>query len=90
MCANVMYITALLIEFAAICRPFHRYWVEEAQGHCGDIQLGIIAAAVVNLILDFLVVFLPMPMVWKLKMPASKKIGVSVVFGMGAVSVLHA
>jgi hypothetical protein len=84
MFANVLYLISLILEFSLICRPFRRYWIQEVEGTCGDIQLGILVAAIVNLSLDFLVIFLPMHVVWKLKMPTSKKVGVSVVFGMGA------
>lgn len=83
--ANLMYFTGVLIDFAAICRPFSFYWRSDIKGRCGNIQLGLLVIAIFNLILDFLLILLPMPVLWKLKMPTTRKIGVSIVFSMGAV-----
>lgn len=38
-----------------------------------------------NIIVDFMLLFLPMPLLWKLQMTRARKIGVSVVFANGAV-----
>lgn len=44
-----------------------------------------IAFAAVNTIIDNMIVFLPMPVVWRLHMPVKQKIGISCMFGPGLV-----
>ena len=38
-----------------------------------------------NIIVDFILLIMPMPLLWKLQMTTAKKIGVSIVFANGAV-----
>ena len=80
-----MYFIACLVDWAAICRPFSFYWRNDIKGVCGNLQQSMLVVAVFNLILDFLLILLPLPCLWKLKMPTHRKIGVSLVFSMGAV-----
>ncbi len=83
--ANVMFFIACLVDWAVICRPFNFYWRNDIKGICGNIQQSMLLVAVFNLILDFLLILLPLPCLWKLRMPTHRKIGVSIVFSMGAV-----
>jgi hypothetical protein len=52
-------------------------------GHCGDLASFGLYTAITTLISDAMVVVLPMPMLWRLQMETKRKIGLSVVFGMG-------
>lgn len=43
----------------------------------------VFAASVVNILTDFLVTVLPMPLIWSLKLPTRQRIAVISIFGLG-------
>lgn len=67
----------------AFCQPINYNWNKTISGSCGDIEEAELGAAGINMILDIVIVLLPLPLVWKLKMPIRKKIGISVTFALG-------
>ncbi|PQE06817.1 integral membrane protein [Rutstroemia sp. NJR-2017a BBW] len=73
-----------IIQCFAICRPFAYQWDKTIEGGtCGNQTLGILLVAILNLITDLIMVIMPMPMVWNLKMPRSKKLALMGMFGLG-------
>ncbi|KAL8665828.1 MAG: hypothetical protein Q9202_001950 [Teloschistes flavicans] len=54
-------------------------------GHCGDVKAFEWFTALWNLVADAMIVCLPMPVLWGLKMRTSKKIGLSLTFGVGTI-----
>ena len=66
-----------------ICWPIGLNWDKSLEGHCGSTVAEEIAFPVVNLVVDGLVVALPAPIIWSLKLPAKKKFGISCLFGLG-------
>lgn len=66
----------------ALCHPFRSGWHVTAQGHCGD---GYFPAAIVNLLIDVMIIALPLPCLWGLQMPVSRKISLTAIFSLGAV-----
>jgi hypothetical protein len=78
---------AFTLVRALICRPVAMNWdfsLAAQGGTCGNLNTMYRSLASIDLGLDLLVVFLPMPVVWTLHMAFSKKIAVSLVFGLGA------
>lgn len=78
---------AFTLVRALICRPVAMNWdfsLAAQGGKCGDLHTMYLSLASIDLVLDLLVVFLPMPVVWTLQMAFSKKIAISAVFGLGA------
>lgn len=52
-------------------------------GHCSSRHNGGIASGVMNVISDFSILILPLPIIWRLQMSWAKKSRVFAVFGMG-------
>lgn len=76
---------AFIFVRALICRPVAMNWdFLTPGGKCGDLHTMYLSLASIDLILDLLVVFLPMPVVWDLQMALSKKLAISAIFGLGA------
>lgn len=48
-----------------------------------DVAAAYISAAMINLILDLIVIALPMPVLWTLQMALLNKIAISAIFGVG-------
>lgn len=66
------------------CTPVHYYWNRTIPGHCvNDIDF-YIALAATNTLTDIILLVIPMPTVWALKVSRSKKLALSGVFVLGA------
>lgn len=81
---NFLFITSAILAECFICRPLSYRWeltIKDAS--CGNEQALKMYTASLNLLQDVIVVFLPMPVLWALKMAPHKKLGVSCIFGLG-------
>lgn len=68
----------------AMCSPRGKIWNPlMTTGHCYNSNASFQATGVFNVISDFVMLFLPMPALWKLQMPTRRKILMMTVFGMG-------
>ncbi|KAG8525603.1 uncharacterized protein KY384_009247 [Bacidia gigantensis] len=53
--------------------PISHYWYRTKPGHCLNTDTFLLGSGAVNTILDFLVIMLPIPLLWRLKTTASQK-----------------
>jgi hypothetical protein len=70
-----------------ICRPLSYFWNRwdmEHVGHCGDVQAHAFANAGVNIVLDIFTLILPITQVWNLHLGLKRKIGIMLMFSVGA------
>ncbi len=83
---TIALIFAVILESFLLCRPFKFTWDKEIQGGvCGNAVYAYLAISIINLVIDFAVVLLPMPILWKLQMPVGKKVAISAMLGLGIV-----
>ncbi|KAL8820699.1 MAG: hypothetical protein Q9223_001122, partial [Gallowayella weberi] len=83
---NALVFMTIVLGSCLICTPIlSSFDKSNPNGHCGDLQAFERYTAVMSLVLDAIIVVLPMPMLWSLQMKTQKKIGISVVFGLGAI-----
>lgn len=76
-----------LIEFfldILKCSPRERAWNPTIPGHC-IFRTNLIYRASFNVISDVVILALPIAKIWRLQMPRERKIGVSLIFSIGAV-----
>ncbi|KAI0401751.1 hypothetical protein F4802DRAFT_600753 [Xylaria palmicola] len=83
--ATVAYLVGFTISWFATCRPIRYNWAltPDVPQHCGDLALKFLLSSIFNLILDFGILILPMPVLWTLHMNRRKKIAITFVFGLG-------
>lgn len=80
----LMYFIAIIID-ATSCTPREYWWDHTIKGgHCINARKLPIVTGTMNAIIDLFILFLPQGIIWKLHMPRYKKIGVSLVFAVGA------
>jgi hypothetical protein len=85
-CIGVIIILQGVIAFIlafSICRPFRYFWtqaVDVSDGTCGDVMLFYKSYSIPSLVTDVAMLVLPWPILLKLQMPISEKIGVIVTF----------
>lgn len=73
-------------QFTAIfqCTPIHFFWTRTPiTGHCVNVQAYFIGQAVPNIVTDVLIMALPLPQIWKLKLPWQQKTALSGIFLLG-------
>ena len=75
----------IAIDVMAIftCTPTHKEWDWTTPGHCLNYRKAFLRTAVTNIVIDFILLVLPMPMLWKLQKETSTKIALIVVFSAG-------
>jgi hypothetical protein len=81
---NITSLVAVMLGALLICRPIeYSYNKTIPGGHCGDMLALQRWTAIWNLLMDTAIVALPMPILWSLKLNVRKKIGLSIVLGLG-------
>ncbi len=78
------YWVACTIVAIAGCHPVSKNWDKLGPGVCIDEINFFRWNGICNLIIDVLVLCLPMPMVWRLKIDLKQKLVLSAIFGLGA------
>ncbi|KAI4193618.1 MAG: hypothetical protein LQ350_008233 [Teloschistes chrysophthalmus] len=66
------------------CSPVHGFWDFMIPHTCIDFGTPATVTAVLNVITDFLTLALPMPLIWQLQMPFTRKLQLAGIFLLGA------
>ncbi|KAL2813027.1 CFEM domain-containing protein [Aspergillus granulosus] len=70
------------------CSPINYFWNKwdgEHEGHCSSHNALLLAHAILNIVMDVVVIGIPMPILFKLHMSLEKRIGMCVMFAVGIV-----
>ena len=77
---------AFFFAFAFQCGTHPQYWwtsVETIQKYCSRDDISSLVFAVTDVFTDLLVLATPIPIIWKLQMSRTNKIGLSFIFMLG-------
>ncbi|KAF2476667.1 uncharacterized protein BDR25DRAFT_154105, partial [Lindgomyces ingoldianus] len=97
---KICWITAILVVANCIgsmipafvaCRPLSYLWMERKPGdptHCIDFNAWYRWGSIMNVITDIVMIFLPIPVIWKLSSSRSVKISLSITFALGSLGVV--
>ncbi|KAI1774175.1 hypothetical protein F4818DRAFT_75239 [Hypoxylon cercidicola] len=66
-----------------LCRPIQASWDITLDRKCGNILKAEIFSAVISMIIDILVTFLPLPVIWQLQLSKQKKLALTGAFSVG-------
>lgn len=77
------YSIAGFIGSAFQCVPLRKLWAPTAPGRCINLGALVTAVGVINIVTDFVILGLPMPLLWHLGVPRRKKVLLSIVFSVG-------
>ncbi|ROW07969.1 hypothetical protein VMCG_03409 [Cytospora schulzeri] len=83
----VWWITVLLFQILS-CTPVVSFWEFERREHCIDTNMFYDGVAISNVLFDFILLFIPIPMVWRLQMTWQRKLQVSFVFLLGGFTIV--
>jgi hypothetical protein len=73
----------IILMMAFGCSPIRKYWTPGIPGVCLNLEVMYLVGGIPNIVLDFLILLLPLPLLWKLKMPLNRKLLVVGVFVLG-------
>ncbi|KAF2186421.1 hypothetical protein K469DRAFT_571958 [Zopfia rhizophila CBS 207.26] len=80
-----------ILWFGVWCRPFNQYWAVPTNSiQCSAMINHLITNAVLNISSDIMIMLIPIPLVFKVKMPLKKKIVLSCIFLIGTFVVFAA
>ncbi|KAH1369513.1 hypothetical protein KXW42_003316 [Aspergillus fumigatus] len=74
----------IFLACAVQCRPLRAYWDKSIDGHCFDGNKFFIVNQAFNVIMDFVILALPIPMIWGLQKAWQDKLALNGVFALGA------
>lgn len=83
---------AIFIVSCVQCRPYSYFWNQyvdpTAHGTCINISAFFIGNGAASVVTDFLILITPVPIVWSLQMPVSKRLSILGIFALGGLCVL--
>lgn len=82
------YWLSTIIRMFFLCTPFAALWeptlLQTVPGaHCLDLMAVYVSVSIINLVLDFTLFLLPMPLLWNLQMNTRRKLMLMGIFGLG-------
>ena len=73
----LLWLIALIISTTCMCIPVQKYWHYTIRGQCQHNTTAGLSSAIASAIIDFIILILPMPMLWNLQTQLTRKILVS-------------
>ncbi|ROV88785.1 hypothetical protein VSDG_08967 [Cytospora chrysosperma] len=83
----VWWITVLCFQIFS-CTPVVSFWEFERREHCINTEMFYGGVAISNVLFDFILLFIPIPLVWRLHMTTQRKLSVSFVFVLGGFTII--
>ena len=80
---SLAYFASVLLETFLLCHPVAYNWDNSIDNTCNDPSLAYLLAAITNLLIDVIIVFLPLPLLWRLQMQTSKKAAITAMLSLG-------
>lgn len=76
----LLLLVAGLVGMIFQCIPVQSIWMPQLEHRCFDQLAFYIATGSLNLVTDFFVVLMPIPILWGLQLPTARKYGLVAVF----------
>ena len=84
----ILWNTGNIIAQLNMCRPFGRNFDQTIPGNCGSQRDFYIAIGVFNIILEVIMLAMPTPFLYNLKLPTRKKVVLIIMFTIGIMCVV--
>ena len=79
----IFYGLVVFLETFVICRPMAMDWNAHINGTCGNQVVSYVVLEVLGLLLDFVILVLPLPILWRLQMPSRTKTIATIMLSLG-------
>ncbi|GKZ83045.1 hypothetical protein AnigIFM56816_007873 [Aspergillus niger] len=75
--------SGIFLACALQCRPLRAYWDINVKGRCFSATTYIIVNQAFNVVMDFVILAVPVPMIWRLHRSWQDKLALNAVFALG-------
>ncbi|KAL8999138.1 MAG: hypothetical protein Q9169_001917 [Polycauliona sp. 2 TL-2023] len=75
--------TSSVFSMIFACKPISGAWNPAIDAKCINTEASILAVAIMTIISNFVILALPLPIVWKLQLPTIRKFQLTLVFSLG-------
>lgn len=86
---SLLFVAARTVIFLFLlifqCRPMRAIWDPDVDGVCLNMSAIGFAGAACSIIQDFVLMIAPVPTLWRLELPKTKRLLLAVLFGFGSV-----
>ena len=82
---SLVYFVSFMLESFLFCHPVDYNWNKSIDGTCKDPSLEYLLAAITNLLINIIIIFLLLPLLWKLQIQLTKKNIITGIFSLGLV-----
>lgn len=79
----ILFFLSSVLAVVLQCLPIHGFWEPDITHHCFDQVTFYIAQGSLNFVSDVFVVLMPIPLLWKLRLPLARRLGLVIVFLLG-------
>ncbi|KAI2618107.1 hypothetical protein GGR54DRAFT_184949 [Hypoxylon sp. NC1633] len=84
---TVAYCVSFLGIFVSHCQPVSNSWNPVPGGWCRDLSAEEFSSTSLSLVIDLIIILLPMRVLWGLQMTVYKRIGLSIMFSIGLITI---
>ena len=77
---SVLYGLVIILEIFLICRPMAVDWNASINGKCGNQIVSYVVLEILGLLLDFIIIMMPIPIIWSLQVNRARRFGLSFFF----------
>ena len=81
---SILYGLVVFLEAFLICRPMAVDWNARIYGTCGDQIVSYLVLEVLGLFIDFTILVVPLPCIWRLHIHWPRKVSIAAMFSIGA------
>ncbi|KAI1828364.1 hypothetical protein F4861DRAFT_535326 [Xylaria intraflava] len=85
---NVAWLFGIVFGTIFMCNPITKNWNPTEQGYCGPMSSLYLGSALPSVVIDLVILLLPVPMIWGLQASRERRVGITVVFIFGYLSVV--
>jgi hypothetical protein len=80
---NIAWFLGIVFSSAFMCQPIAKSWNPTLEGKCGSTPGLWLGSAIPSVVIDLIILLLPLPMIWSLKMSTARKSGITAIFVCG-------
>jgi hypothetical protein len=80
---NIAWFVGIVLSSAFMCKPIAKSWNPFLEGTCGSTPALWLGSAIPSVVIDLIILMLPLPMIWTLKMSIARKSGITAIFVCG-------
>ncbi|KAI1084497.1 hypothetical protein F5B20DRAFT_298673 [Whalleya microplaca] len=80
---NIVWLITILLEVTFMCKPIEKAWKTTREGSCQNTGLLWMGSGITSLLIDVIILIMPLPLLWQLRMKTIRKIQICGVFTCG-------